>query len=87
MSYRIIFLPSAKVDIGAAVAWLSAASSSSAARWRIGLFRIVENLETDPYRYTIAEEADDLNLPLRELLYGKRRHVYRILFTIDGDAV
>ena len=24
---------------------------------------------------------------MRQLLYGKRPHLYRILFTIDGDVV
>jgi len=28
-----------------------------------------------------------LGFDLRMLLYGRGRHVYRILFTIDGDTV
>jgi hypothetical protein len=35
----------------------------------------------------LADEAADLGLDLRELLYGRRRDVYRVLFTIDGQTV
>jgi plasmid stabilization system protein ParE len=56
-------------------------------RWRTGLFRIVENLETNPNRYAEAEESVDLGLDLRELLYGRRRNIYRILFTIEEQTV
>ena len=49
--------------------------------------RIVENLETDPNRYPAANEAADLGVELRELLYRRRRNVYRVLFTIEGQTV
>jgi hypothetical protein len=35
----------------------------------------------------LADEAADLGLELRQLLFGRRRGVYRILFTIDGQTV
>ena len=36
---------------------------------------------------SLADEAADLGVELRQLLYGKRRNVYRILFTIEGGTV
>jgi hypothetical protein len=51
------------------------------------MIRIVENLETDPNRYPSADEAADLGVDLRQLLYGRRRNVSRVLFTIEGQTV
>ncbi len=87
MSFQVIFRPRARADIAAAVAWLARSSSAAAARWRSGLFRIVEKLETNPALYSAADEAADVGVDLRELLYGRRRIVYRILFTITGQTV
>ncbi len=87
MAFQVVFRPRAQADIAAATAWLTQSNPAAAARWRTGLFRIVENLETDPNRYPAAEESVDLGLDLRELLYGRRRNVYRILFTIAGQTV
>ena len=56
-------------------------------RWRAGLLARVAALEQSPDRCPLADEAADLGLDLRELLYGRLRRVYRILFTIDGSVV
>ena len=37
--------------------------------------------------WPLADEAADLGIELRQTLFGKRRHVYRILYTFDGDTV
>jgi len=87
MAFQVIFRPRAEADITAAATWLARHNAAAAARWRIGLFRIVENLEANPNRYPLADEADDLGIELRELLYGRRQGVYRILFTIEGETV
>ncbi|HVS39103.1 MAG TPA: type II toxin-antitoxin system RelE/ParE family toxin [Gemmataceae bacterium] len=87
MSFRVIFRPRARDDIAAATAWLAQGSPAAAARWRSGLFHIVEKLETNPTLYPGADEATDLGVDLRELLYGRRPRVYRILFTITGQTV
>ncbi len=67
------------------MAWL--VRVNRAARWRTGLLRVVKDLETGPNRCPAADEAADLGVDLRELLYGRRRNVYRIRFTIDGQTV
>jgi hypothetical protein len=35
-------------------------------------------------RLTAKAESEDLGVEIRELLFGKRRGVYRILFRIDN---
>lgn len=87
MPFRVVFQPRARSDMAATMAWLARTSKAAAARWRTGLLRIVENLETNPHTYAEAEEAADLGVDLRQLLYGRRRHVHRILFTVDGQTV
>ncbi len=87
MAFQVVFRPRARSDIAATVAWFARTSPAAAARWRAGLLRIVENLETDPNRYPAADEAADLGVDLRQLLYGRRRNVHRVLFTIEGQTV
>jgi plasmid stabilization system protein ParE len=87
MSFQVILRPRARADIAATVAWLAGTNPAAAARWRTGLLRIIENLETDPNRYAVADKAADLSVDLRQLLYGRRRNVYRVLFTIEGQTV
>ena len=87
MAFQVVFHPRARSDIAATVAWLASKSPTAAARWRSSLLRIVEKLETGPNQYPTADEAADLGVELRQLLHGRRRSMYRILFTIDGQTV
>jgi plasmid stabilization system protein ParE len=87
MSFRVIFLPRAQLDIANATAWLLDKSPAAANRWRLGLLSVVEKLEIDPIRYPLADESTDLGVELKEFLYGRRRGTYRILFLIDGEFV
>ena len=64
-----------------------AAHVESAARWRDGLIAVVDTLQTLPERCPLADEVGEHGLQWRVLLYGRKRHVYRILFTIEGDTV
>jgi plasmid stabilization system protein ParE len=85
--YAIRTTSRADADIDAAVRWLSRQSPVAAARWHAGVLKAVRSLATNPDRCPLADEAVDLGLDLRELLYGRRRGVYRVLFTIDGQTV
>jgi plasmid stabilization system protein ParE len=77
----------ALADVEAGVAYRAQRSATAAARWRAGLLARLADLEQSPDRCPLADEAADLGLQLRELLYGRRRNVYRILFAIDGQTV
>ena len=43
--------------------------------------------ETHPDRCRIAAESEDLGVEIRELLFGRRHGVYRILFLLEGSTV
>jgi plasmid stabilization system protein ParE len=51
------------------------------------MFRAIDSLADDPIRYPLAPEADEYGGELRQLLVGKRRSVYRVLFVIHAGSV
>ena len=55
--------------------------------WMNGLFRAIQSLDTMPLRCPLAFENEFFDEELRQLLYGKRGRVYRILFTISDNEV
>jgi len=85
--HTIDIFPRAMADIQAAVDWLSQRAPSAAGRRHAGLLAAIRSLANNPERCPLADEASDLGLDLRELLYGRRRDMYRILFVIEGQTV
>lgn len=75
-------------DVASAVDWLWRNKSKRMARtWLDRLRTTIRKLADSPNQWPEAEEAEDLGLDLREMLHGRRPHVYRILFTIEGDTI
>jgi plasmid stabilization system protein ParE len=88
MTYRIFIEATAERQIRAAVRWKTEnASPTVAARWYNGLLKKVASLRTHPTRCPIAAENDKFPIEIRELLHGRRRNVFRIIFTIRDDTV
>jgi len=71
-------------EIDAALGWLSERAPAAASRWHDGLLHAIRSLEENPQRCGAAPENESFPGELRQLLYGKRRGVYRIL---RGDTV
>jgi plasmid stabilization system protein ParE len=71
-----------------AVRWYAERSPDAAQRWHDGLSRAIDSLAKLPTRCPVSQaDSRALGCEVRQLLYGKRRGVYRILFTIAGDTV
>lgn len=88
MVFTIRVLPAAHMDIRRiAMRIMDTVSAASAGRWNTGIIAAIFTLSNSPDRCPEADESADLKILLRVLLYGRRRHVYRILFTIDGEVV
>ena len=89
MSFRVEFETEARRDIEKESRYLRREVGARAEnRWRSQVDRFLIQLETDPHRYARAEEADDLQRDLRELIIGKKRGTtHRVLFTIRGNLV
>lgn len=88
MTFRIAVEPTAEAGIRSAMAWYARnASPAVAARWYNGLVRRVNTLRSSPRRCPLADEDEGFEEEIRVLLYGKRRGIFRVLFTIRGDEV
>ena len=87
MKYRIQIQPSAIQEIEDGYAWIFKDSPEYAKRWRERLLATLQTLRVDPDRCPLASENDYFSEEVRQLLFGKRIGVYRILFTIADDTV
>jgi plasmid stabilization system protein ParE len=87
MPYQIDVTDTAYAEIARAYAWLAEHSATAARRWQESVFRVIDTLAVDPVRYPLAPEEEWYGGNLRQLLFGKRRGVYRLLFRIRGQTV
>ena len=67
--------------------YIARSSPRNALQWIENVERQLLKLETFPERHPPARETDAHDLPLRQMLYGKGRCRYRIIFSIDGSMV
>jgi len=87
MVYPIEITLAAKTDVDETYQWLRRRSARRAAKWMAGLQQAIQSLENNPERCGLAPESDVFEEEIRQLLYGKRPNVYRILFVIRNSVV
>jgi len=87
MGHSVRITARALLEIDEALGWLAERSRPAAARWHEGLMDAIQSLEDKPERCGLAPESEWYPGNLRQLLYGKRRGVYRILFEVRGNTV
>jgi toxin ParE1/3/4 len=85
MRYLVEFAPRAVRDLEILYVEKNAAESPAAARWYNELELAVYTLVSYPYRCPVAPEARRMKRKLRNLLYGKKPHVYRVIYEVDED--
>jgi toxin ParE1/3/4 len=85
MAYLVEFSARAVRDLEVLYVEKNAAESHTAARWYNGLEKAVEALKVYPDRCARAPETRKLKRELRQLLYGKKPHVYRVIYELDED--
>lgn len=86
MAYRVEITAQALADARAVTTYIARHSPAAATRWFDGLMAAVASLAEWPGRGPLAPEATTLHRELHQLLYGKRRGVYRILFLVYHEA-
>lgn len=79
MAYLVNIMPRAERDLEDIYSAVEAEQSDAAFRWFRGLERAVFTLEETPTRCPVTRE----DAHLRHLLYGKKPHIYRVIFAID----
>ncbi|ALB41318.1 MULTISPECIES: type II toxin-antitoxin system RelE/ParE family toxin [Nostocales] len=63
-------------------------SSEKASQWYAGLLQLIESLSQMPKRCSLARENDYFSQEIRQIIYGKGRNAYRIIFTIiEGEEI
>lgn len=87
MQFQVIITPSAKADIFETNTWLLENYPTSAADWLWGISQAVTSLSKLPERCPISPESEAFDIVVRQLLYGKKPHIYRILFSIQNEKV
>jgi plasmid stabilization system protein ParE len=88
MAFRVEITPQAEEDANAILGWLlSQHAGETGLRWFLRLEEAIASLADLPRRCELAPESTSVPFEIRQLLYGKKPHVYRILFTIDRDTV
>src|SRR5437879_960190 len=88
MKFRVEVSAQAEADAAAILDWLL---SQGAGETGIRLFLTLEDeiasLAAFPERSPLAPESAQFPVEVRQLLYGRKPHVYRILYTIEGETV
>jgi plasmid stabilization system protein ParE len=88
MPHTVSIAPRALREIDQAITWLAERPPAAATRWHSQILEAVRSLQNNPERCPLAPENDWYSGgELRQLLHGKRRSVYRILFEISGNTV
>lgn len=88
MTYRVVVTTRARGDALETFAQLAERSPAAAERWYSALREAIADLANMPNRHPVAEEESELlGFTLREMLLGKRRGAYRLLFSVQGDIV
>jgi plasmid stabilization system protein ParE len=83
MKYRVEISSVAEAEADGAFLSLSQLTSpAKASEWYGGLLEAIESLSAMPRRCPLARENEYFSQEIRQLLYGRGRASYRILFAI-----
>ena len=61
--------------------------ADAAEKWLHGIEVAIDSLQDMPLRCALATESSSFDVPIRQLLYGRSRRKFRILFTVQDDLV
>ncbi len=88
MTFRVETTAAAEQDADAILDWLlSEGAGETGMRWFAALQDSIASIAEFPARCPIAPENEVFPFEVRHLLYGRKPHVYRILFTIEDETV
>ena len=88
MAFRVESTDRAKQDLDAILEWLLAEEAGEAGlRWFQRMREAIFSLSEYPRRCALAPENAEFPFEVRQLVFGTKPHQYRILFTIEEDAV
>ena len=83
MTFRVELTAQAEADFRALYLAKNVPDSDWAARWFRKLTSAIAGLGVLPQSRPLAPEAAELKQEIRHLLFGKKPHVYRIVYIVD----
>ena len=86
-THKVIIHRHAKADLEQYDRFVWKNGSDQASAWYERFVDQQKSLDRTPERCPIARESKRVFFEVRELPFGRRPNVFRVLFTIDGDAV
>ncbi|MFB2896503.1 type II toxin-antitoxin system RelE/ParE family toxin [Aerosakkonemataceae cyanobacterium BLCC-F50] len=87
MTFQVEITPIAESQIEQAYCWYRERNPEFADRWFRGLMNAISTLQEKPQRCAKAVEHEIFPEEVRQLLYGKSKNMYRVLFTIREPKV
>ena len=88
MAFRVEVSSQAESDAEGILDWLlTQHSGQPGIDWFLALDDAFASLAEFPERCPLAPENTRFPFEVRQLLFGRKPHVYRILFTIERDVV
>ena len=87
MDYKVAVTEVAAAEIDSAYEWIRERAPDAAERWYNGLMAALSSLEHHPRRCARVLLADREGPEIRQLVYGRRRGQYRVLFAIHENAI
>lgn len=89
-THTVIVMDSARADVRKSYRWLQVrrrVPTTALDRWIRRMEETVESLSVRPEIWPPARENKRSRRPLREKLFGRKPHVFRIIFTVENDKV
>ncbi len=87
MTIRVVLHRLALRDLDEAYRWAARNAPLTAARWLDRFQLSLAGLAHNPQQCPLARENLKVSTELRGHLFGRRPHVYRSVFLIDGETV
>jgi plasmid stabilization system protein ParE len=87
MMFRVILLPRAVEDLDEAICYAAKRAPMTAARWLERFQQAIEGLAKSPLSWPLAHESKKAKLSLREMLFGRKPNVFRVVFEVVGNEV
>ncbi|MBC7783203.1 MAG: type II toxin-antitoxin system RelE/ParE family toxin [Burkholderiales bacterium] len=82
MKYILIVQPLASADIQEHYQYLFERSPQAASGWLVEIHKVIAELSEFAEWHPMAPEAGELEIPIRQLLHGRRGNKHRILYII-----
>jgi plasmid stabilization system protein ParE len=88
MSFRVVVLARARLDVGTIYDWIADRSAEGAQRWLDQFEKATATLATNPFLAPLAPESDRFDIEIRHILFRTRAgQTYRAVFTVEGEEV